>query len=48
VSAAPDPPCNANKGDAIIVDVRYRMEVPIPFFGNPKLTITGTGDFICE
>ena len=47
-TSPPDPPCNTNGGDTIIVNVRYLMEIPIPFFGNPQITITGSGEFVCE
>lgn len=47
-SPAPNPPCNTNGGDTVIVNVQYKMDVPIPFFGNPQITITGSGEFVCE
>ncbi len=47
-TSPPDPPCNTNGGDTIIVNVRYMMDIPIPFFGNPQITVTGSGEFVCE
>lgn len=41
-------PCVNRAGQTVRVDVRYRMQVSIPLWGNPALTVTGTGDFRCE
>jgi Flp pilus assembly protein TadG len=41
-------PCNLNSGATITVLSKYRMEVPIPLWASPTVTITGTGVFRCE
>lgn len=46
-----DAPCNTVPQDSnksIVVDVRYRTEISIPFWASPRMTISGVGEFACE
>lgn len=46
-----DVPCNVVPQDSnksVVVDVRYRTEISIPFWASPRMTISGVGEFACE
>ena len=33
---------------SVVVDVKYRIRIDIPFWASPQMTATGTGEFSCE
>lgn len=41
-------PCEGRSGQAVVVQVRASTRLEIPLWGAPTLTLTGTGDFLCE
>ena len=41
-------PCEDVPGSIVIVDVETEHTLTIPFFGAPKVTLTGHGEFRCE
>jgi Flp pilus assembly pilin Flp len=44
-------PCNnvpQNSRKSIVVNVKYRMKIEIPFWASPQMTASGTGEFACE
>jgi Flp pilus assembly protein TadG len=41
-------PCNLNSGETVVVNVSHKLDIPIPFWESPPLTMTGHGEFRCE
>ncbi len=41
-------PCNVNSGKTVVVLAKYRMDIPIPLWAAPAITVTGVGEFKCE
>jgi Flp pilus assembly protein TadG len=49
-NAASFQPCNGPPvgGRSVVVDVKYRLRLEIPFWASPQMTIDGAGEFRCE
>jgi Flp pilus assembly protein TadG len=41
-------PCNLQAGKTVVVRAKYKMDIPVPLWATPQITITGVGEFKCE